>query len=143
MALRTQATRAAEPASSSTVAAVTAGAPVAMSPSFQHGVKKRNADGHYITNGSGAYLCDGWQAGTCLKTLPGTRCSNNTSILHECSICLQNDHGAAGHDAAMKRKAANKGGGGKGGDNGANNNNNNDNKGKGGGKRQGGGRRRR
>ena len=45
------------------------------------------------TNNSGTFLCPGFNDGGCTKKL-GNRCAKDKNAAHQCSICLDNRHGA-------------------------------------------------
>ena len=44
-------------------------------------------------NSKGTELCKGFNEGTC-TAMKGSRCAKNATLAHQCSICLDNRHGA-------------------------------------------------
>mgnify|MGYP001143614452 CR=1 FL=1 len=65
------------------------------------------AQGCGVYNKSGTELCKGFQHGTCHK-LVSSRCALNYALAHQCSLCLDNRHGA---DECTKNQKGNDGGG--------------------------------
>ena len=75
-------------------------------------------DGKYTANRAGALLCPGFQTGVCnTRSTQGTRCGVDSSLAHQCAICLSPEHGASscgkGPPPAQSRRyeAGHKGGG--------------------------------
>ena len=61
------------------------------SPPAAHPVERPNK--RKTENSRGTQLCPGFNDGTCL-IIKGNRCSKNAKLAHQCSICLDNRHGA-------------------------------------------------
>ena len=51
-------------------------------------------DGRLVENRSGKMLCDKWQDGTCQLGGALGKCPQDASKVHQCAICLAQDHGA-------------------------------------------------
>ena len=67
----------------------------------------QKSQGCGVYNKSGTELCKGFQHGTCHKLI-SSRCALNYALAHQCSICLDNRHGA---DDCTKNQKTNDGGG--------------------------------
>ena len=59
--------------------------------------KLKDEHGHYITNANGDELCIGFGKGTCNRIGANGRCYVTPSRVHQCSICLMNNHPACRH----------------------------------------------
>jgi len=72
-----------------------------------------DASGRHTANRQGRALCSDFQVGRCT----GHTCSVDSSLAHQCSICLDNKHGASRCSQNPSPKGKGKGKGGKGGKN--------------------------
>jgi hypothetical protein len=45
-------------------------------------------------NKKGKFICPGFQDGSCTHTVGSAQCSKNPQLLHQCTNCLENGHGA-------------------------------------------------
>ena len=62
-------------------------------------------NGNYVTNAVGIELCKGYNRGTCTKYVVNGRCFQHPHLVHQCHVCLLNNHPACRH------KTEDKGGG--------------------------------
>ena len=63
-------------------------------------LSERDGAGHYTKNRKGIRLCPGFGRGSCDKVNNMGRCPHDKNAVHQCGICLGNDHGTDGHGAA-------------------------------------------
>ena len=68
----------------------------AVGPSASDDLSEKGHDGHYLKSKKGLTLCDGFRRGTCKRTVNG-RCAEHPDCVHQCSLCLRNDHGGDDH----------------------------------------------
>ena len=62
-----------------------------------HKAKQVDENGNYITNAVGIELCKGFNRGTCTKSGVNGRCFQHPHLVHQCHVCLLNNHPACRH----------------------------------------------